>query len=123
METIIELITPILLALASAGVAAVLAWLQAKTSFDIPASVQVKAQETIADIIMRVEGMAKDRAGSWDSESKLRQALMMVENLRVSQPEVYKAVRGKAESMIESLLISRLTPDEVTPHGDTEQPS
>ena len=115
METIIELLIPLLAAIAAAGVSWIVAFIKAKTKFEVPASVVTKATELAVEAVGRVEEVAKSQTERMLSETKAGAALSFLDNMAYKYPDVHKYITQKGRDLIEEVLISRLTPDELTP--------
>ena len=115
METIMEILSPLLAALAAAVIAWIIAFIKAKTKFDVPASVQVKATELAVKAVTRVEELAKTQVNRMASGTKTEMALSYLDNLAETSPDVHRYIKSKGIDLIERVLISRLTPDEMTP--------
>ena len=116
METIMEILAPLLAAPVAAIIAWLVAFIKAKAKFDIPASVHVKATELAVQAVTRAEELAKLQVSRMTSGSKAEAALSYLDNLASSDPELHRYITGKGKELIERVLISRLTPDEMTPH-------
>ena len=115
METIIELLLPIIAALVAAGLGALLAWAAAKFQLDIPPEILTSVTAFTRRAIMSVEAQAKSAGGAWTSEMKLNAVLQRLDLYAAKHPEAKGFVKKKARQLTESLLRSDLTPDEVTP--------
>lgn len=115
METIIEVLNPLLAALAAAIVAWIVSFIKAKTKFDIPPEVHTKATELAVKAVSRVEELAKSQTQRMLSGTKADTALRFLDNMSYEYPDVHNYITKKGKDIIESVLISKLTPDEMTP--------
>lgn len=109
METIITILAPSL----ALVIGALVGWLLKKWGLD-PAVV-VKATELVQSAVMRVEETAKRQAAKIPAPQKLKAALSLLNTTAAAHPEVADYLRKNATAMVERVLHSSLTPDEMTP--------
>lgn len=114
METLIILLTPLLLAAVLWGAGKLLR----KTSLDI--STQIKALTLVKTAVEWVEDIAKDKLRSglrMDSQSKLSLALSKIDYLAKTDggKELLTFLEGKQTELVEAMLLSPLTKPELTP--------
>ena len=115
METIIELLLPIIAALVAAGLGALLAWVAAKFQLDIPPEILTSVTAFARRAIMSVEEQAKSAGNTWSGKMKMDAVLQRLDFYAAQHPEAKGYIKKKARQLTESLLRSDLTPDEVTP--------
>jgi hypothetical protein len=118
METTIEIIFYALAPVIAALIAWLVGWIKAKTKFDVPESLVVKAIELAVRGVERAEAIAKAQTQRMASDSKLSIALAYVDNYANDNPKLKEYVKGHARGLVESVLVSRLTPDDMTPKGN-----
>lgn len=116
METLVTILTPAIASLAGILVTLLLAWIAKK--FPISPEIQVKVAELAKDAILKVEEKAKEKAGAIKPPEKLAMAINFIEEAGKANPGVVKYSRDALERLVESLLKSKLTPDEVTPKSE-----
>lgn len=115
MDTVISILTPALAALVSILVTAAITWIAAKLRLEVPPALAVKAAELAQQAVVKVEAAAKAKAGQITSKNKLMMALNYMDEVAQEYPELRKLLADKGAALVESVLRSRLTPDDLTP--------
>lgn len=115
MDTLFEVLNPLLAALVAAAIAWLIAFIKAKTKFDISPEIQVKATALAVQAVTRVEELAKRQISRIASDTKAEMALSYLDNLAGTNHDLHRYIVAKGKQLIEQVLISRLTPDEMTP--------
>lgn len=117
MEALIEVLGPAVSAALAAGVTAILGIIFAYVGkwIPIPPEAQVKVTELAKDAINRVEDTAKNAAADFKGPKKLQAALGYINDAADRAPEVKKYTQKQLTRLVESLLISDITPKETTP--------
>jgi hypothetical protein len=118
METTIEIIFYALAPLIAALIGMLAAWVKAKTKFDVPEALVVKATELAVKGVNRAEAIAKAQTQRMASDSKLSIALSYIDNYANDNPKLRDYVKNRARGLVESALASKLTPDDMTPKGN-----
>jgi hypothetical protein len=114
METLLILLTPLLLAAVLWGAGKLLR----KTSMDI--NTQIRALTLVKTAVEWVEDIAKDKIRSgfkMDSESKLSLALSKIDYLAKTDggKDLLAFLNGKQKDLVEAMLVSPLTSAALTP--------
>lgn len=125
METLIEILDPAISAAIAAGVTALLGIIFAYVGkwIPIPPEVQVKVTELAKDAINRVEDIARNSAADFKGPKKLKVALSYINKAGEKAPEVKKYTQKQLTRLVESLLVSDITPSEATPKAKASSSS
>lgn len=123
METIIEILGPSISVGLTALVTAIIGFVVAYVSkwIPVPPEAQVRVTEVALKAIERVEEKARLAANKIEGPEKLKMALDAIDKASEKFPEIKKYSAGKLEDLVESLLKSRLSSDEVTPKNISSQ--
>lgn len=115
METIIEIIAGPLGVALSILITFGLTWALAKLGLSVSPALQAEVVNLAKYAVEKVEGIARDQLTKMPSESKLKAALDIIDREAEKRPELKRAIRGRAEELVETVLRNRLTPDSLTP--------
>ena len=69
----------------------------------------------MVSVVERIEELATSQTKRMPPETKADAALSFLDNMTYKYPDVHRYIKAKWRELIEEMLISRLTPDELTP--------
>ena len=109
METLIEILTPILVALVSAGVA----WALKRSG--LSAEQTVKAVEIVKNATEHIEDLAKLNANKLKGPVKLESALAFIDRVGAQHPDIKGYLAKNGRELVERVLVSKIVGDDMTP--------
>lgn len=112
METLIIIITPLII-LALGYITRIIL-----NKFGTSIDTQILALSLIKQAVTRTEEIAL--SSGYKGPEKLRLALTIIDNLAKQHPETLTYIRGKEEELINKILHSSLTTDELTPKNSAK---